>query len=268
MRLETRDKRLETKKENWEKATDKFIRKWKNKKEVVGALVCGSYVTGNPTKHSDIDINIILDNKCNWRMRGDEYVDGYLMEYLVNPPKQHEIYFKEDIQQKRKGNIHMFLTGKVLFDKTGDVEKLIQSARKWDKKKYKKSNEALIEINKYFLWDKKDNLEEVFMRNKEDFYFVYYNFLNDILVTYSNYLGFDNMPVYKARRFLTEEKDKLKYQLTDYPDKKFVIMYIKAMQLKDKKKMLKEYQGLSKYVLNKMGGFDIDGWEVKTPLSK
>ena len=74
-------KKTEIKKENWEKAVDKFIKKWKSKKEVIGALVCGSYVTGNPTKHSDIDIHIILDNKCNWRMRGDEYVDGFLMEY-------------------------------------------------------------------------------------------------------------------------------------------------------------------------------------------
>lgn len=120
--------------ENWEKATNKFLDKWKDKKEVVGAIVCGSYVTGNPSKQSDIDLHIILDDKSNWRMRGNEYVNGFLIEYFINPAKQHEKYFTEDINEKTKNNIHMFLTGKVLFDKNGDLKKIIESAKKWDKK--------------------------------------------------------------------------------------------------------------------------------------
>lgn len=46
--------------QNWETALKKFLKSWKNKKEVVGALVCGSFVVGNPTKHSDIDLHIVL----------------------------------------------------------------------------------------------------------------------------------------------------------------------------------------------------------------
>ena len=36
------------------------------------------------------------------------------------------------------------------------------------------------------------------------------------------------------------------------------------MKEKNKKKMLKRFTELSKYVLDKMGGFDIDGWKYKS----
>ena len=46
--------------ENWEIALNKFVDEWKSKPEVTGMIVCGSYITWNPTSHSDIDIQIIL----------------------------------------------------------------------------------------------------------------------------------------------------------------------------------------------------------------
>ena len=51
------------KQDKWKVALEKFLKKWENKKEVIWILVCGSYVTGNPSKHSDIDIHILLDSK-------------------------------------------------------------------------------------------------------------------------------------------------------------------------------------------------------------
>ena len=74
--------------ENWEKVTNKFLETWLKKDYVVGAFVCGSYVTGRPTKHLDIDLRIIMKDDINWRERGNKIIDGFLIEYFANPIRQ------------------------------------------------------------------------------------------------------------------------------------------------------------------------------------
>ena len=44
--------------EHWETAVESFTKKWSDKDNVEGFLVCGSYVTGSPSKRSDIDLHI------------------------------------------------------------------------------------------------------------------------------------------------------------------------------------------------------------------
>ena len=81
---------------DWETALDKFLVSWKVRKEVTGVLVCGSFVTGKPAPHSDIDLHIVLSESVLWRERGNKIVDGFLIEYFANPPRQIREYFKED----------------------------------------------------------------------------------------------------------------------------------------------------------------------------
>ncbi len=45
-----------------EKALHKFLELWVNRKDVIGVVLVGSYAVGNPSKHSDIDVHIILSN--------------------------------------------------------------------------------------------------------------------------------------------------------------------------------------------------------------
>jgi predicted nucleotidyltransferase len=73
----------------WQKATNKFLKKYKKEDYVIASIACGSYITGNPTKHSDIDLRIITDNKTNWRERGNKIVDNFLIESFDKP-----LYFK------------------------------------------------------------------------------------------------------------------------------------------------------------------------------
>ena len=110
-----------------------------------------------------------------------------------------------------------------------------------------------------------DNLEEVFEADGKEFFFVFYNDLNDLFETYAKFLQFDSIPVHKLRRFLVDEKDKKKYHVSNFPDEEFVKMFVNAINLKDKSKMLKEYQKLTNHILDKMGGFNIDGWKIKSP---
>ncbi len=96
----------------------------------------------------------------------------------------------------------MLCTGKVLFDKTGELKKLIQDAREYLVKKYPEQNKIQIELAKYGIWDLCDNLEEVFEANGEEFFFVFYVHLKELFEIYANFLQFDSIPVHKIKRFL------------------------------------------------------------------
>ena len=251
--------------EKWEIALHKFLMKWKKRKEVIGAIVCGSYITGDPSEHSDIDLHILLDSKTRWRERGNKIIDGFLIEYFANPIKKHYQYFEEDFKKRTKTNAHMFFTGKILFDKTGELKKLVSDAKKYFFKRYPKQNKIEIELSKYRLWDNLDNLEEVFESNNDEFFFVFYNYLKELFDIYAKFLRFDCVPVHKLKSFLSDERAKKKYCVKDFPDKNFLKMYIKAIKIEDKHKMMKLYKKIIKHVFNKMNGFNIDGWKIKSP---
>ena len=61
---------------NWEKALYKFLEKYQDKPYFEGALLCGSYSTGNQNKFSDVDVHIVTSDSQNWRERGNKIVDG------------------------------------------------------------------------------------------------------------------------------------------------------------------------------------------------
>ncbi|WP_231630083.1 nucleotidyltransferase domain-containing protein [Lysinibacillus sp. ZYM-1] len=74
--------------DNWKIALETLLKDWQGRDDVVGTLVCGSYVTGKPSKRSDIDVHIVLENDVTWRERGNQIIDGFLIEYFANPPGQ------------------------------------------------------------------------------------------------------------------------------------------------------------------------------------
>jgi len=135
--------------EEWQIALGEFLKDWKNRNDVVGALVCGSYVTGNPSKRSDIDIHIILTDDVDWRERGNKIINGFLIEYFANPPKQIQKYFQEDFQNHRTMSMIQFITGEILFDNTGIISEIRIEAEKWLNKKYDELNKTALEIKKY-----------------------------------------------------------------------------------------------------------------------
>jgi predicted nucleotidyltransferase len=250
----------------WEVALNKFLEEWKDRKEVIGISVCGSYITGNPSKHSDIDINIVLKNNCNWRERGNKIVDGVLMEYFANPSWKIEEYMKEDEQDRRRVDAHMFATGRIILDKRGKMKKLKALGQKYLKKKFKKPDSSRKEILKYISWDMLDNLEEVYERKSSDFEFVYFNSLQQMINFYSEFLGFYRFSPNKMLLFLQDKKDMKKYSIPKFPDQVFAKLFVKAIKEKNKVKKMNLFKQLIQRMQLKMGGFDIDGWKVRSKV--
>lgn len=161
----------------------------------------------------------------------------------------------------------MFLSGKVLFDKTGSLSKFISEVKKLDKKQFKPAKKGFpSEIKKYALWDMFDDLEGIYEKDSFEFHNVYYNFLGNVLWNYLAFLGFQDIPPSRVGSFFSEKKTQEKYRIPEFPDKEFVTLYLKAMKLESKENMMKNYKKLTKHCHNKMGFKGIDGWKVRTKL--
>lgn len=251
--------------EKWEIALNKFIDAWKNKKEVIGFLVCGSYITGNPSKHSDIDLHIVLNDKTNWRERGNKIVNGYLMEYFANPIKQIKAYMKDDLKDNSNMSNVQFATGKILLDKTGEVLKLKILANKQLKRKFNPPSKIDIEIKKYFLYEHLEKLEELYEINSRSFDISYYNNLLELFNDYGKFIGETKYKAHKIYELLTTDA-RNKYLLKDYKDIKFKKIFLNCLEAKTNKHKIIAFREITNYALNKMGKFNINGWKIKTPL--
>lgn len=253
---------------SWEEAVELFLSDWKKRNEVIGALVCGSYITGNPSKHSDIDIHIVLSDKLSWRERGNKYINGFLIEYFANPPKQIKKYFEEDYKDNSHQSHIQFVTGRIVFDKNNEILKLKQLATKYLNKRFKQLNNTQLELKKYSLWDNLDNLEDNYEKNNPDFYYIYFNNLRQIYETYGKSLGVSISNVDKVYKLLMDKETMKKYLEKDFPDSKFVALFLEALNLNAKDKMLNNFKVLTEYVLEAMGGFKINGWKLKSKVEQ
>ena len=214
----------------WKKALNKFLEEWKDRKEVLSAVLSGSRVTSFASKYSDIDVYIILSDDVEWRERGNKMIDGYLIEYFANPIKQIKSYFKEEFERNSFTTARILSIGKILFDKTGIGKKLKKEAQMLMKKKFKKINKTSMELMKYGLWDNLDNLKDLFDKNSENFDFLYNFHLRQILVTYSKFLRTEIPPYSRLVEFFTNEKFREEYKFAEFPDKKFSRLFVKCLK--------------------------------------
>ena len=252
--------------EGWKKALNKFLGPWRDRDEVIGFLVCGSYITGNPSKRSDIDLHIITSDDTEWRERGTSIVDEYLIEYFVNPPRQIRAYFKQDHGSNRRDTPTQFATGKTLHDKNGSIAHLKKEAKDWLAKKFTGLDNTGLSLQKYALWDTMDNLRDIHERKSKSFNYAYYSALKTAIGIYSRYLKTEIYPAERVHELLTDPAVQRKYLQHGHPDPVFRDMYVKALTVDDHAEMLECFQEITDYTLKQTGGFKLDGWVIRTPL--
>lgn len=248
---------------NWEDKLNKFLEDFEYIDETVGILVCGSYITGNPSSHSDLDVHIILDNKVDYRERGNKIVDGLLIEYFANPARQVREYFKEDYDNVRPMSQTQFITGKIILDKTGEVQKLKDEAREMLAKKYNDLDTNINDLNKYGMWDMLDDLLDGLENNREDFDFIYYCNLDKLLSLYMKQIKF---PYHKKTILgnITSEIVRNKYLLDELPDAAIKELIKNCIVLSDKNERMKNYEALTNMIFELTGGFSIDDFKFKS----
>lgn len=249
----------------WESKLDKLLKELKFKEDIIGVLVCGSYITGNPSSHSDLDVHLILSDKVKYRQRGNKTVDGLLIEYFANPPMQIRKYFEEDYNDFRTMSLVQFITGKIISDETGIVNKLKKEAQKYMDKGFDNIDVNINELDKYSLWDKLDDLQDMFEYGREDFDFVYYVYLDKLISMYMKYIKYP----YNKKAILGNINSptvRKKYLLKNLPDKKIASLIEKCITTVDKRERVVYYEELTEKVLSLFGGFDINKFEYKSKL--
>jgi hypothetical protein len=252
--------------DDWEQALNAFLDSWRSKPEVIGAMVCGSFVTGSPSKHSDIDVHIVLDDKVDWRERGNKIVEGFLIEYFANPPKQFRRYFQEDYGDNDRSAATQFATGRIIFDEAGVIAHLKKEAAEWLVKPFAPVSETSLELSKCILWDNLDNLQAAFEQDAPDFSYVYHQTLQRIYVSYARFMRQPIISFSKTYGCLSCPKTaKRKYLMEPFPDKEFLEMFFAGVKEEDHPKMLRYVESLTNYVMEKFGGFHIDGWKFRSP---
>ena len=199
----------------------KFLDTYKNKNDIIGVLVCGSYVTGNPNNHSDLDVHLVLKGGAGYRERGNYIVDDLLIEYFANTKQQILSYFKNDYSNVSPMSQTQFATGYIVKDDFGILKELKNQAICQLNKNFEDLDTTPNMLSLYAIWDSLDDLQSILEENRPDFDFIYYNKLDKLL---SLYLKTKKIP-YNCKSIighLTSEIVRRKYLLNEIKDEKLV----------------------------------------------
>jgi hypothetical protein len=248
--------------ERWEAAVEEFLKEWRKHEYVVGALACGSYVTGDPSKRSDIDLHVVLSEETDWRERGNRVIDGFLIEYFANPPGQIREYFRSDYSDNCCDAATQFATGRIIFDDTSTIAVLKAEGREWLAKAFERPDSRATELMLYALWDEMDNLRDSYERKAPDNIHLYHHTLRRIYERYARFIG---QPVVSASKqhlcLYNPDAARRKYLLDEFPDRQFLALFLKALSVTDTPDSIEE---LKEYVTEQMGGIQVDGWQFRS----
>jgi len=250
---------------SWREKLSVFLASFEYAQDVAGVLVCGSYITGSPTSHSDLDVHLVLHEHVNYRERGNKIVDGLLIEYFANPPRQIRAYFDGDLEDRSLMSQVQFATGEILLDTDGIVRQLKQTALAMIDEYYQNDAASMPEYTKYGLWDLRDDLQGIHETDRPDFDFLYFNLLDRAV---SAYLRCINRPYGLKAIYghITNDTVRQKYLLRELPDKSINNLIIRCIRAEDKDEKLAAFEGLIEAILQKFGGFEVDGFKLKSDI--
>lgn len=233
----------------WQDALNRFIKDYKNNKDVEAILLVGSYAVNNNNKYSDIDVYIVLNNRCNYRLRGNKRVGNYIIEYFINPIYKIKEYIANDKRGHGGPMANMIVNGILLHGNKAVVERLKREALKAINKK----NEY--DIMKYYrCWDAYEDYKACKYHNKMP----YYNCLKYLIEAYLYNNDYLILPENKLERFFKDPLYRKKYNIKKFPNNRFNKLVINCFNKPNKNNLDKLYN----YVI-KDGKFNINKFEIK-----
>ncbi|MGC8515803.1 MAG: nucleotidyltransferase domain-containing protein [Thermoplasmata archaeon] len=251
---------------DWKQTALQFLERWINQDYVEGAVLTGSRVTKFHDSHSDIDIHIVLSEGTKWRERGNLVIDDYIVEYFANPPSMIRKYMNEDHEQHKRTDARMFSMGETVFDRSGAVSDLKKLASDMIKKKFSAPSEAWAETARYQIWDMHDDLASMYESSDIAFDIYYNSFLSKTYEIYCIWNGEEIIPLNKMSRYVSNVEYRRAFMFDPPRDLEFYAKLVEGLKAADRKVKLNQASLFSSYVLNKMNGFNIDGWRFRTPL--
>lgn len=250
---------------NWENALNKFLDQYVNEDYFLGAILTGSYATGNNTPNSDIDVFIVTKDSTTWRERGNKLIDGYLIEYFINPVRQVLKEFEEGFINNGIATTRIFIGSKILYDKDGTIEKLINIAKENINREIGSLAEFKKKMNNYTIWHSFYELTSKYER-KEDIDFTYNIFLNNIIESYFLNKQIPLLPIHKIEKMLINEEYRKRYNVNKLPEDEFVNKLLNCFNEKDYNKRYEYARELYDYYMNENSDFDINDFSLRSDI--
>ena len=241
---------------------NKFLSNWEHRDIVDGVLLTGSRNIGMASNNSDIDLQILISDS-NLRERGNQVVDGILIEYFANPTAHIMKYLEQEKAAFHRPTVRMYATGKILLDKHGDLAQACQAANEYFKLPLPPMSAGEIEAAKYSIWDCFDDLQELYEHNRTSFPYVYHLNLNKVLTLYARFLGAELTAPSKQEVLFSSPEFRTRYVIPDFPDSIFAGLFLECVSAQEHAEMYHSFAQLTEHALTAMGGFYIDGWRSR-----
>ncbi|AIC95764.1 nucleotidyltransferase family protein [Shouchella lehensis] len=121
------------------KLIEEIINEFSNKAEVIGILLIGSVARGDAHYNSDLDLYILIEGEIKKKFIFEERLDT-LVEFKYATLNQIKLNLKSNHME-----MYSFLDGKILLDRKGTLENLIDIAqRKYDLYKVSREKKEII----------------------------------------------------------------------------------------------------------------------------
>lgn len=230
----------------------KFIKEMKyvENEHVLGCFFYGSFLTGYNNENSDIDLQIVFDDMDPEHLiRGNKYIDEVRIEYFEKPINDIYLTIDHDFNNQNNALLSIIGTSRIIFDKTGDLQKLQQHA-------YSVFSNPLPPLEtedarEYvsILNNRMEKLEKYALDDNPYFNHLYHLTIEKIRKFYHRLNGLPEVQTSKMFRVYTDEDYRNSFYKSDIPEAEFVEMYLDAIcdDFSDKQIKLKKVQTLFNY---------------------
>ena len=248
----------------WKNALNKFLQNYVDEDCFEGALLCGSYASGNQDEQSDIDVQIVTANTEKRRERGNCYIDGFLIEYFINPVRQIERYLEDDYKNGSICNACMFGYGQILYDKNGEMKRLKELSADYLSKSFPEMGEDKRKMDFYHIWDDIDEMKSL-LKKGLNIDIVYVQALLALVKLYCAYHRFPQIVPSKLERILSDQKYAKNYHWETAFPAEFSQTVVDCIRSKTEDKPA-NIERLYQLVASSCGGFDIGCFKLNTPV--
>lgn len=215
-----------------------------------GILLTGSYATKAQTETSDIDIRLILDNEKISTIKGIKYIDNYKISYFGENSEKVKRRMSVDFSRNSRFEARLYTLGKILYDRDGHTEEIIQYAKIFMENEFQKkfTNDDIV-LNMYSL-----HISYQFLSNlsiNHSFYtYNYISLMKAMLMTYSYILNYEVAIDIKLDKTLCDSSYCVINQWKEFPDQTFIELWIKSITEIKQKNIETVYEYLGSKILN------------------
>ena len=242
---------------NVEEIIEKFLTKWDyyNNEHVLGCFFYGSYLTGYNRKNSDIDLHIVLDDSNPKDLkRCNDIIDGKRIEYFEKPISDLYLTVENEFNNQNNASLSILGTSKIIFDKTGALEKLQQYTRFVFSKPLPPLDDEEAKENVSILNNRMEKLENSYLKDDPYFYHLYHVTLDKIRKFYHRLNGMPEVQTAKVFDVYQDERYRASFYKSKIPEPEFIEMYLDAIcdNTPDKESKLIKAQNLYNYSRRKV----------------